>query len=107
MAEMKFSDKEIREGAGLGALSYIFFLWIFVFLFRKNNKFAHHHARHGLVIFVGEVIFAFLAVLFGSFFSKLGALLFFVLSLIGIYASLTGKPTRIPVISDIAAKLVI
>ncbi|MBN2483800.1 MAG: hypothetical protein JXD21_06345 [Candidatus Omnitrophica bacterium] len=107
MAELKFSDKEIREGAGLGALSYIFFLWILVFLFQKDNKFAHYHARQGLVIFVGEVIFAFLAVLFGSLFSKLGMLLFFILSLVGIYNALTGKPVKIPLVSDIAAKLVI
>jgi uncharacterized membrane protein len=112
MEELKLTEEEIKEGAGLAALSYIFFLWILTFIFKKENRFAHYHARQGLVIFIGEAVCIFLPFLpllgiLGVFLYKLGMTLFLILSLYGIYSSLTGKLCRIPGVTNIASKLVI
>ncbi|UCC95484.1 MAG: hypothetical protein JSW40_01730 [Candidatus Omnitrophota bacterium] len=105
----QLAEKEIREGAPFAALSYVFCLWILVFIFRKDNRFAHFHAKQGVVIFIGEVVFGFLSFLplIGSLFRVIGLIIFLFASLYGIYASLTGKIAKIPVVSDIADKLII
>ena len=108
--ELKISEEEIREGAGFAALSYIFFLWILVFLFKKDNKFAHYHAKQGLVLFIIEI--AVVASLFflpflGILIYYLGMPVFVLCSLYGIYSSLTGKLSKIPGVSNVASKLVV
>lgn len=108
--ELKISDEEIREGAGLGALSYVFFLWILVFFFKKDNAFAHYHAKQGLVLFILEIVaFFFLVFLpfFGILIYYVGMPLFLLSSLYGIYSALTGKLCKIPVVSKLASKLVV
>ncbi len=107
---MKFSKDEIREGAGLAALSYIFFVCIIVLIFSKNNKFVRFHARQALVVFIFEVFFWFLGwfiPIIGPLFSFIGSLIFFVYSLLGIFASLLGKAIRFPLITSLASKMVI
>ena len=102
-------EQKIREGAPFAAISYVCFLWIIAFILKRDNEFAHHHARQGLVIFVAELssfVFRLIPVI-GVFFYKVAWLLFFVLSIYGIYSSLTGKLSRIPVVADIASKLVV
>ena len=61
MNEVKLTDNEIKEGAPFAALSYVFFLWILAFIFKKDNRFAHFHAKQGIVIFIGEIVCGFLA----------------------------------------------
>lgn len=104
----KFDEQEIKEGAPFAALSYVLFLWILTFIFKRDNGFAHFHAKQGIVIFIGEVVclpFLFIPVI-KVLFVLLGLLLF-AASLYGIYLSLTGKCESIYVISDIANKLVV
>jgi uncharacterized membrane protein len=109
MKEMKLDEQTIRDGAPFAALSYVFFLWILTFIFRKDNPFAHFHAKQGIVIFIGEIVFGFLSLipLIGIIFYLLGLIIFLVLSLYGIYSSLTGKCARIPLVGGIAEKLII
>jgi uncharacterized membrane protein len=109
MENLQFDEKERKEGAPFAALSYIFFLWILSFIFKKENRFAHFHAKQGIVIFVGEVTFGVLSLIpiIGELFHALGLILFLFLSLYGIYSSLTGRCSRIPIVSDIADKLII
>ena len=106
---LKLELEEIREGAPFAALSYCFFLWILAFIFRKNNRFAHFHAKQGIVIFIAESVFIVLALLpiIGKIFYVVGLILFLFVSLYGIYSSLTGKMSRIPLASEIADKFVI
>ncbi len=106
MSELQLDNQEIRGGAGFAALAYIPFLWILVFIFKKENKFSHYHAKQGLVIFIGEVIFLLLTK-YSGFIGTLLAILFLILSLYGIFSALMGKLCKIPLISGIAAKLVI
>lgn len=108
--EIKLNEQEIRDGAGLAALSYVFFLWALAFLFRKDNKFSHFHAKQGLVLFIFEVIvFFFLSFIpfLGALLRVLGLIVFPLCALYGIYAALTGRMSEIPVITDFAKKLVV
>ncbi|MDP2940418.1 MAG: hypothetical protein Q8O13_10165 [Candidatus Omnitrophota bacterium] len=109
MEELKLTEEEIKDGAPFAALSYVFFLWILTFISKKDNRFAHFHAKQGIVVFVGEMVCGVLALLplVGKVFYVLGLFLFLILSLYGIYYSLTGKMVRMPVISSIADKFVV
>ncbi|MCF7875296.1 MAG: hypothetical protein K9L87_06155 [Candidatus Omnitrophica bacterium] len=108
MTDLKLTKAEIKEGAPFAALSYIFCLWILVFIFKKDNKFSYFHARQAVVIFFAEVVclvFQFIPV-FGILFILLNFLLMLI-ALYGIYLSLTGSSKKIPVIGKLADKFVI
>jgi uncharacterized membrane protein len=108
MTKHKFDKQEIREGAPFGVLSYIYFLWIFTFIFKKDNRFAEYHARQGIVIFIGHL--ASLILYMVPFLRWLGLLFEFLLlclCMYGIFLVLTGKSDRIPVVGDVADKLII
>lgn len=108
--ELMLEEDEIRQGAPFAALGYVFFLWILAFIFKKDdNRFARFHLRQGIVIFVGELICLFLLIIpgIGSFFCRLGLIILFLMSFMGIFSSLTGKTKPIYLISDIAKKLVV
>jgi len=108
MKDIKLSQQEIKEGAPFAILSYVLFLWILTFIFKKDNRFAYFHARQGVVIFVGNVIcFAFMFVPILGVLFWLGEMAMIFFSLYGIYLSLTGKRKNIVVVGDIAQKLVI
>jgi len=107
MEGSEITKKEIKEGMPFALLSYILFLWILTFIFEKDNRFAHFHAKQGMVIFIGDVIclyLLFIPVLGGLF--RLILFILFILSLYGIYLALTGKCKKIYLIGDIADKLV-
>jgi fumarate reductase subunit D len=108
MEDIKLSRQEIKDGAPFAVLSYVLFLWILTFIFKKENRFAYFHARQGVVIFVGNIIcFAFMFIpVLGVLFSLAQIILIF-LSLYGIYLCLTGQTKNIAVVGDIAEKLVI
>jgi len=107
--ELKFSEEEIREGAAMAAISYVSFLWLIAFILKKDNKFTHYHARQGLVIFILEILcFFFLTIpLLGILFYKIGCIILVIFSLYGVYSSLTGKLCKIPLVTNIASKLVV
>ncbi len=109
MQELKLEEKEIKEGAPFAALSYFLFLWIFTFIFCPHNRFAYYHAKQGIVIFIGEVSFMFLALLplVGRIFYVVGLLLFLFLSLAGIISSLSGRLIKFPLITKLTQRFVI
>jgi len=114
----KSVKEEIRKGAGFAALSYVFFLCIFVLIYKKDNQFARYHAKQGLVIFIGLMGCWFLAAviehlhllifsILGGLINVSGTLIYLVCAVIGIFSSLMGAKTKFPIISDIARKLII
>lgn len=107
--ESKIPYEEIKEGAPFAALSYILFLWILGFILKRENQFVHYHAKQGLVLFVIESVFYILVILglTGNILQISGTLLFLVVSLYGLFSALTGRPCKIPFISNIATKLII
>ena len=108
MPEPQFNKEEIKEGAPFAALAYVFFLWIFTFIFKKDNYFARFHAKNGIVIFVGNfACFAFMFILILGVLFGILQLVLVLASLCGIFLSLTGKYERIYFVSDIADKLIV
>lgn len=110
----KGSKEEIKKGAAFAAMSYIFFVCIFVLVKKKDNKFAKFHAKQALVLFIALVIGCFLGAAFPGFLILLGALLvrlvfmvYLICSAIGIFVSLMGIEFKFPLISDIAKRMVI
>lgn len=101
-------DKEIQEGKFFAVISYISFLCIVTLLLKKDNKFALFHAKQGLVLFVFEIIFFVLSVI--PVYWLIGKLIFFafvLISVLGILQALRGTYKALPLISDIAEKIVL
>lgn len=101
-------DKEIQEGRFFAVISYIAFLCIVSLILKKDNKFALHHAKCGLVIFVLEVATFILSVIsFLQWLKVVGLVVFGLLSLWGILQALIGNYSQIPLISKIAKEIVL
>ncbi len=100
-------DKEVQEGKIFAVLAYLSVLCLVPLLLKKDNKFAFHHGKQGLVIFIGEVAIGILAWIpfLGWVLAPIGSLIFFVVSLIGIIQVLKGDYWKCPVVSDIAEKI--
>lgn len=102
-------EKVIQEGKFFAMISYLSFLCIVTLILKKNNKFALYHAKQGLVLFVFEVAAFLLSIIpiLGWFLSIFGFLIFVIVAVWGILESLMGRYSRIPVLSDIADKIVL
>ena len=101
-------DKVIEEGRFFAVISYISFLCIVSLVLKPGNKFSQFHAKIGLVLFMLEVI-VFLLSIIGilSWIKTVGLVIFGLLSLWGIIQALLGRYYRMPLISDIADKVII
>lgn len=106
---MTETTKEIAEGKFFAVISYISFFCIITLLLKKQNKFALYHAKQGLVLFVVEVVSLILSVIpiLGWLLRVFGTLIFLLVAFWGILSALQGKLCRIPLISDIADKIVL
>lgn len=106
---MEQNTAEVQEGKFFAVISYISFFCIVSLVLKKDNKFAAYHAKHGLVLFVLEVVAFILSMVpFFGFLINIVGLLFFVLaSLWGILQSLAGNYSRIIFITPIAEKIVL
>ena len=102
--EQSFS---IREGKMFAFLAYLPVVCIIPLIFKKENPFVLEHGKQGLVLFVGEVAVFVLHIILGVWFLRLGLFVFGVLSLIGTVSTLKGRFVKIPVIDNIAQKLVL
>ena len=118
MTTKESSREEIKKGAGFAALSYVFFLCIFVLIYKKDNQFARFHAKQGLVIFIGLMVCWILAAviehlhllifsILGGLVNVSGTLIYLICAVIGIFSSLMGVKTKFPIISEIAEKIII
>jgi uncharacterized membrane protein len=101
--------KDVQEGKFFALISYISFLCIVSLLLKKDNKFALYHAKQGLVLFVFEVASFMLSIIpvLSWIISRVGIAIFGLISLWGIVQALMGTTERMPVISDIADKIII
>lgn len=103
------NEKDIQEGKFFAVISYISFLCIIALLLKKDNKFALYHAKQGLVLFVFEVAAFIISIipLFGWLLKTLGLVIFSLFSIWGILQALMGNCERLPIVSDIAEKIII
>ena len=98
---------EVRSGAVAAAVSYVFFICIFVLLYKKN-AFSRYHAKQGLVLFLGLIIcWALAVVLHTGFISGVANILYLICAVTGVFSSLMGKRVKFPVVSEVANKLVV
>lgn len=106
--EKKLKEEQIiKDGKVFAIVAYIGILCLLPLLLKKENKFALHHGKQGLVIFIGEVITGILPVMpiLGW---VLGPILFIILviySIIGIIQATIGNYWRAPIIADAADKI--
>lgn len=102
------SDKIIEEGRFFAVISYISFLCIVSLVLKQHNKFAQYHGKMGLVIFVFEAVVFLLSIIsFLAWLKIAGIVIFTIVSLWGISQALLGKYYRLPILSDIADKVII
>lgn len=100
-------DKEVGEGKIFAVVSYWFILCILPFLLRRDNKFAIFHAKQALVLFIFFVAgFIFSIIPFLGWAMRLVLFVYLILSLLGTVRALQGKYSRIPLIADIADKII-
>lgn len=100
-------DKEIKEGKIFAVVSYWLILCILPLLLKKDNKFAVHHGKQGLVLFIFLVagfIFNIIPIL-GWIVYRLVLFIYLLLMLWGTIQALSGNYSRIPIVSDIADKI--
>lgn len=102
-------EEQIREGRFFAIISYVSFLCIITLILKKENKFALYHAKQGLVLFVMEVVAFILSIIpfLGWLIGVFGYALFLLVSLWGIMQSALGIYIRIPVVTEIAEKVII
>jgi len=103
----KPEDKEIKEGKIFAMISYWFILCILPLILKKDNKFAVHHGKQGLVLFIFLVagfIFSIIPFL-GQLVYRFVLFIYLLLLLWGTIQALMGNYSRIPVVSDIADKI--
>jgi len=82
-----------------GALSYIWVVSIIMFILKKDNSYVGFHARQGIVLFVGSLIW------FIPLIGWIVAVVSLVLMVIGFEKAYHGEKFRIPVIADLAEKI--
>ncbi len=106
--EIKKEEKEVLEGKAYAILAYLWILCLVPLILKKDNKFALFHAKQGLVLFIGELVVGFVGMIpiLGWLIFVVGAPLFGVLSLIGIVQALIGNFWKMPVVGDIAEKII-
>jgi uncharacterized membrane protein len=128
MAEPKFPEatqEQINEGKSIAWLAYLWILFLVPLLAQPENPFSRYHARQGLMLFLFDLALgvvwlilwgisaAIVAVTYGGAFfciplvaAIMGILyvLTFVLAIIGIIQSVTGKFWRMPVFGPLAEK---
>ena len=100
-------ETDTQEGKLFALIGYIGILCILPLIFKRDNKFAFYHAKHGLVLFIIEVAaFVFSVIPFlGPLILKLTFFICGVCSIWGIVQSLFGNYSRIILVSDIAGKI--
>lgn len=98
---------EVDEGRFFAVISYISFLCILALLLKKDNKFAIHHAKQGLVLFVFESIVFIISIIpiLGWFIGWFGFTAFLLLSVWGMFKASHGAYSRLPMIANIADKV--
>lgn len=105
--ESSYPQQQILEGKMFALLSYLTILCIIPLVLKRDNPFALMHGKQGLVLFIAEVG-VFIASIILPW--PLVKVLYFILGLLsiwGIIESLRGRFVRMPLIADIADKIIL
>lgn len=102
-------ELEIKDGKIFAVLAYLSILCIIPLILKKENRFALFHGRQGLVLFIAEVTAFILGVLpiIGPVIFQSATFLFGAVSVWCIIQVLRGGYLKIPLVSNIAEKIVL
>jgi uncharacterized membrane protein len=103
----KFDEQAmIEEGRAAAILAYIPFLCFVPLIKMKENPFALHHGKQGLLLFIVEVVAVFFMFdVISDLFWGLVLILAAGTAVVGILYSLQGKEFTIPFLGKLADKL--
>ena len=93
-------SKDAEENKFVAALSYLGILFLVPLLVKKDSPFAQFHAKQGLILCVGFLVFSFI-----PFFGWLANLVLLVVAVVAIIQTLSGKMWEIPIVKDIVKKI--
>ena len=99
---MKFDPKDVADNKVIAALSYIGILVFVPLLLKKDSKFAHEHAKQGLVMLIVAIIGSFV-----FWFPLIGwalALVLFIVDVMAFIRCLNGEFWEIPVLGPLRSK---
>lgn len=91
--------KDIEENKLMAALSYVSILCLLPLFLKRDSKFAHFHARQGLILFIIELF------MFIPFFGQILFVLAVILAIWGALQAWNGKYWVMPIFGKYAEKL--
>lgn len=97
-----FDPKDVEENKLIGALSYIWILFLIPLLTKKDSKFCKEHAKQGLVLFIVWIV-ASLVIWFPILGQLLG-LAILIVNIIAFIKALQGEFWEIPLIGPLRNK---
>ena len=99
-----FEPSDVKNNKVLAAIGYLGVFCFLPLLLAKNSKFAKHHGKQGLVLFIGEAIFFFINIIpfIGQVIFMVGMIFFFVMSIMGLIKALKGESWTVPFIGKYA-----
>lgn len=105
--KVEFSAKDIEDNKIIAAIGYLGILCLVPVLGKKESKFAMHHGKQGLILFIAEVAMIFVNIIpvLGRFLWFVAGIFFMVMSIMGIIKALNGKAWEIPLIGKYAEKI--
>jgi len=106
---MAATQEQIKEGKFFAVISYIGFLCIVSLVLKKENPFAAYHAKQGLVLFVIEVVSFIISIIpfIGVLINLVVSTCCVLASIWGIVQSLKEQECRIPLVSQLAEKIIL
>ena len=101
------SAKDVEQNKMFAALGYIGVLCLVPLLLKKESKFAQHHGKQGLVLFIIEIVVFFINIIpfLGIIIWFFASIFFVVVSIIGFKNAWQGKWWSAPVLSEYAEKV--
>jgi uncharacterized membrane protein len=94
--------KDAQDNRVLGALAYVFFLFILP-LGKKDSKFCQFHAKQGIVMFVAWIAVSFLSWI--PFIGWAAWLSLLIITVMAIVKTLNGEMWEIPYVADYAKRI--
>ncbi len=96
-------NSDVEANKTLGAMSYVFILFLVPLLGKRDSKFAQFHAKQGLVLFAVELLvfmFSWVPLL-----GQLAMLTLLIISVMGVVKALNGEWWEIPYIYEWSKKV--
>lgn len=102
----QFSQEDIDKNKVVGLIGYIWILFLVPLLAAKDSPYAKFHANQGLVLFLCSTGFSIcmgiiVAIIPFLYFLNIIGIAFFVLMILGIVYTASGKAVELPVIGKI------